>query len=154
MSDEPDALGTRLVAAVTEAGLTLAVAESLTGGALSARFAALPDASEWFRGGVVAYSRAVKHDLLRVPPGPVVSERAAATMAEGVARVLDADVALAVTGVGGPDPQDGQEPGTVWMAVSRDGATHTRGVSFAGDPEAVVRQTCAGAFGWLVELLA
>jgi len=139
--------------ALDGAGRTFAVAESLTGGSLSARFAAADDSSSWYRGAVVSYSRAVKHHLLHVPKGPVVSETAAAAMAEGVCRALDADVALAVTGAGGPDPQDGQPPGTVWMAVHdrEAGTTVTREARFHGDPSEVVRSTCDEAVDWLLQ---
>ena len=139
--------------ALDGAGRTFAVAESLTGGGLSCRFAAATDSSSWFRGAVVSYSRAVKHHLLGVPLGPVVSETAAAAMAEGVCRALDADVGLSVTGAGGPDPQDGQPPGTVWMALHDrgSGATVTREARFRGDPEEVVESTCGDAVRWLLE---
>ncbi len=139
--------------AIDGAGRTFAVAESLTGGGLSCRFAAAGDSSSWYRGAVVSYSRAVKHHLLGVPRGPVVSETAAASMAEGVCRALDADVGLAVTGAGGPDPQDGQPPGTVWMALHDrgTGTTMTREARFHGDPEEVVESTCDDAVHWLLE---
>jgi len=100
-------------AALKRSGRTLAVAESLTGGLLASVFARASGSSEWFRGGVVAYSSAVKHDLLDVPEGPVVSAAAARAMASGAGRLLGADVAVAVTGVGGPGQQDGEPPGTV-----------------------------------------
>jgi nicotinamide-nucleotide amidase len=99
-------------------GLTLAVAESLTGGLVSSRLVNVPGASGWFRGGIVSYSTDVKHDLLGVPEGPVVTSAAAAAMAAGVRRRLNADIGLAVTGVAGPDEQEGQPPGTVFMAVA------------------------------------
>jgi PncC family amidohydrolase len=97
---------------------TVGVAESLTGGMLSSRLARRAAASEWFAGGVVSYAPRVKHELLGVGPGPVVSEAAAVDMAEGVRRLLSVDVGAAVTGVGGPDPQDGVAAGTVWAAVT------------------------------------
>jgi nicotinamide-nucleotide amidase len=99
-------------------GLTLAVAESLTGGLVASRLVNVPGASEWFRGGVVSYATDVKYSLLDVPEGPVVSAPAAAAMATGVAAKLGADVGLAVTGVAGPDSQEGHPPGTVFMAVA------------------------------------
>ena len=99
-------------------GLTLAVAESLTGGLVSSRLVNVPGASGWFRGGIVSYATDLKHDLLGVPEGPVVTSEAAAAMAEGVRRRLDADIGLGVTGVAGPDEQEGQRPGTVFMAVA------------------------------------
>ena len=101
-----------------DSGRTVAVAESLTGGMVASALARAEASSEWFRGAVVAYSSEVKHDLLDVPDGPVVSAPAAAAMARGVRRLLAADVAVATTGAGGPSPQDGAAPGTVYLAVS------------------------------------
>jgi nicotinamide-nucleotide amidase len=138
---------------VAELGLTVAVAESLTGGALSASLARMEGSGSWFRGGIVAYSRGVKHEVLGVPEGPVVSEPSAAAMAEGAARLLGADVTVSVTGVGGPDRQDGEPPGTVWMGVSRDGRTTTHLHTFDGQPEDIVDATCQVALRWLREAL-
>jgi PncC family amidohydrolase len=98
--------------------LTLAVAESLCGGLLALRLTETPESGKVFRGGVVAYLTGVKHELLGVPAGPVVSATCAETMASGVARLLDADVALATTGVAGPATQEGQQVGTVFIGYS------------------------------------
>src|SRR4051812_48833777 len=95
--------------------LTIAVAESLTAGRLAAALGAAPAAADWFSGGVVAYSRHVKHTVLGVPDGPVVCKSAADAMAVGVRSLMDADLTVAVTGAGGPDPQDGHPPGSVWF---------------------------------------
>ncbi|MEX2294636.1 MAG: competence/damage-inducible protein A [Acidimicrobiales bacterium] len=103
---------------LAERGLTVAVAESLTGGLVAARMVAIPGASDWFRGGVVAYASDVKHSILEVPDGPVVSEAAAMAMADGVRRLLGADVGLSTTGVAGPTEQEGQPPGTVWLGLA------------------------------------
>jgi nicotinamide-nucleotide amidase len=109
---------------LVEAGQTLAVAESLTGGLIASRIVSIPGASNWFRGGIVSYASDVKRDLLGVGPGPVVSEEAALAMAVGVRDRLGSDFGLSVTGVAGPDAQDGQPVGTVWVGVAdRDGAT-------------------------------
>src|SRR5690606_18503376 len=81
----------------SRAGLQIAVAESLTAGNLAAALGAAPNAGEWFRGGVVAYSRHVKHHVLDVPPGPVVCEDAAEAMAAGVKKMMDATLTVAVT---------------------------------------------------------
>ena len=97
-------------------GVTVAAAESLTGGMISTALAAAGRSSEWFLGSLVAYASEVKHDVLDVPPGPVVSATAASAMARGVRRLLKADVAVAVTGAGGPGGQDGRAPGTVFIA--------------------------------------
>jgi nicotinamide-nucleotide amidase len=102
-------------------GLTLGLAESLTGGLVASRLVNVEGASQWFRGAVVSYASQVKFDLLGVPEGPVVSEAAAKAMAEGVRRVLGADVGLAITGVAGPDGQDDQPPGTVFVGLALPG---------------------------------
>jgi len=149
-----DLVGERLARAVAASGRSLAVAESLTGGSLSARLAALPDASDWYRGSVVAYAPAVKHEVLGVPPVPVVSEPAAVALAEGVAELLGADITVAVTGVGGPGPQDGVPAGTVWMAVHDERGTPTHCFHFEGEPPEIVRQTCDAAVDWLTDRLA
>jgi len=99
-------------------GLTLGVAESLTGGLVGARICDVPGASDVFRGSVVSYASDVKFGLLGVPDGPVVTEDAARAMALGARRVLGADVGIAATGVAGPDPQEGRKPGTVCLAVA------------------------------------
>jgi len=152
-ADEPseDAHVERVAQLLSGAGRTLAVAESLTGGQLSTAFAAAAASSQWYRGAIVAYSSEVKHDLLEVPPGPVVSESCAAAMAQGACARLGADLALSVTGVGGPDPQDDQPPGTVWMAVHdhRHGTTVTKVHHFPGGPDEVVARTCSCAIEWL-----
>ena len=131
-----------IVERITAAGATLAVAESLTGGVLSSELAKRSHASQWYRGAVVAYSADIKHRLLGVRPGPVVSREAALDMAHGVAAMLDATVALAITGVGGPEPQDGHEPGTVWLAITADGQDMAVRLQLDGSPEDVIEQAC------------
>ena len=101
-----------------ERGLTLAVAESVTGGLITARLTDIPGASEVLRGGVVAYASEVKFDVLGVPEGPVVTPETAKAMADGVRRELGADVGLGVTGVAGPDEQEGQRVGTVHLGIA------------------------------------
>ena len=128
----------------------IAVAESLTGGMVASALAAAPQSSKWFRGGVVAYASDVKHDLLDVPPGPVVSAQAARAMAEGVRRLLKADVAVALTGAAGPDGQDDQPPGTVFLALSDDTGTQVEHRYFdRDDPAEVCAEAAAGALGLL-----
>lgn len=114
---------------LTERGLTLAVAESCTGGAIAARFTALPGASAYFRCGVVAYSNEAKHDLLGVDPQAIerhgaVSEEVARQMAEGARRAARADYAVATTGIAGPTGGSELKPvGTVWIAVATPAGT-------------------------------
>ncbi|MGH4034816.1 CinA family protein [Actinomycetota bacterium Odt1-20B] len=104
-------------------GETLAVAESLTGGLVAAEVTEVPGASRVFRGSVTAYATELKRDVLGVD-GALLAERGAVDaevarqMAAGVRRALGADWGLATTGVAGPDPQDGQEVGTVFVAVA------------------------------------
>jgi nicotinamide-nucleotide amidase len=107
-----------------EHGLTLAVAESLTGGLVSGRLTAIPGASDVFRGAVVSYASEVKFDLLEVSSGPVVNEPAAIEMAEGVQRLLGADVGLSLTGVAGPTEQDGVPVGTVCIGLALPTGSH------------------------------
>lgn len=140
-------------AALKHSGRTLAVAESLTGGLLASAFARASGSSEWFRGGIVGYSSAVKYDLLGVPDGPVVSEAAAVAMARGAGRLLGADVAVAVTGVGGPDPQDGEPPGTVWAATWPDQLGGAVLLRLSGSPESICEQVCAQTVRILQERL-
>ncbi|MDA2946169.1 MAG: competence/damage-inducible protein A [Actinomycetota bacterium] len=102
---------------LADRGWTLGVAESVTGGLVTGRLTAVPGASKVLRGGIVSYASEVKFDLLDVPEGPVVTEEAALAMAHGVRRVTSADVGLALTGVAGPDSQDGMRPGTLFAAV-------------------------------------
>jgi nicotinamide-nucleotide amidase len=153
MPETEDAVISAIGDILSERLATLAVAESLTGGELSARFACAEGSSEWYRGGVVAYASEVKHALLDVPDGPVVSEVAVTAMAEHVADLLGADVAVSVSGVAGPAAQDDQPPGTVWLAVRVGGRTHTRLEHFAGDPPDIVEATMRGASAWLLALL-
>ncbi len=97
---------------------SLALAESFTGGLIASRIVAVPGASRWFRGGVVAYGRETKREVLRIPAGPVVSAQAAADMAKGALELFGADVALATTGVAGPDPQESHPPGTAFVGIA------------------------------------
>jgi len=121
--------------ALRQRGWTLALAESLTGGLIGARLTAVPGASDVFRGGLVSYAGDVKFNLLDVPEGPVVSEEAVTAMARGAAKLLGADCAIAVTGVAGPDPLDGEDPGTVWMATLVNGEVAATRVKFPFDRE-------------------
>ncbi len=118
-------------------GATLAVAESLTGGLVAARLVTVDGASEWFRGGVVAYDPRVKFEVLHVPEGPVVTERTAEAMADGVRRLLDADIGLSTTGVAGPASLEGEDPGTVWLGLAIDDDVSAVKVRLPGDRDRV-----------------
>ncbi len=104
-------------------GMTLAVAESLTGGLVAAEITSVPGASKAFRGSVTAYATELKRELLGVDAtllarSGAVDPQVAAEMAAGVRKALGADWGIATTGVAGPDPQDGQPVGTVYVAVN------------------------------------
>jgi len=114
-------------------GLTLAVAESLTGGLMGARIADLPGCGDVYRGGVVAYEAAVKFKLLGVPEGPVVTAAAAEAMAVGVRAAIGVDVGLATTGVAGPDEQEGQRVGTVFIGLALGDLVMSERVHLPGD---------------------
>ena len=135
---DEESMEVAVAAQLLDRGLTLGVAESLTGGLIASRLVNVAGASAWFRGGVVAYAEQVKFDVLGVPVGPVVSEKAAAAMAEGVRRVTRADVGLGITGVAGPDDQEGVAPGTIFVGLCLpDGETLTRELRLPGDRERV-----------------
>jgi nicotinamide-nucleotide amidase len=135
-------------------GLSVAAAESLTSGLIASRLGAGPDASEWFRGSVVAYQEPVKFDVLGVRPGPVVTPECAEGMARGVGRLLGADVAVAATGVGGPEPSEGKPAGTVYVAVSVRDSTTVRELGLEGDPEEILEATADHALELLATTLA
>jgi nicotinamide-nucleotide amidase len=130
---------------------TVAVAESLTSGSLAGHLGAAPKASEWFAGGVTAYASTVKFEVLGVDPGPVITATCARQMADGVARLTHADFGVAVTGVGGPDPEEGHPAGTVFAAVNTPERTEATKYHFTGDPAAVVKKATRQA---LIILLA
>jgi nicotinamide-nucleotide amidase len=126
---------------LAERGATVAVAESLTGGLLGAELTAMPGSSATFAGGVIAYATPLKHSLLGVPEDLLAAHGAvhpevAAAMARGVRERLGASYGLAVTGVAGPEPQDGQPVGTVHVAVADSGGdvwTRSPGLPVAAD---------------------
>ena len=111
-------------------GLTLATAESMTGGLIATRLTEVPGSSRAFLGSVVSYANSVKQEILNVPEGPVISEQAVLSMAIGVCEALGADVSVAVTGVAGPASQEGQEPGVVWIGTCVDGEAKAVEVRF------------------------
>jgi nicotinamide-nucleotide amidase len=116
---------------------TLGVAESVTGGLIASRLVSVPGASAWFRGGVVSYASDVKGSVLGVPDGPVVSADAAIAMAHGARRVLGSTIGLAVTGVAGPEPQEDQPPGTVFVGLAIGEASQHASLTLPGDRQRV-----------------
>ena len=134
--------------------VTLGLAESLTGGLASSRLVNVPGASRWFRGSVVSYASEVKFAVLGVPEGPVVSEEAARAMAEGARKVLESDVGLSITGVAGPDAQDGQPPGRCsWVWLGPGVPTESFGFNVPGDRDRVRQYATIAALDLLRRML-
>jgi nicotinamide-nucleotide amidase len=140
-----DAAAERLGKNLAATGRTIAVAESLTGGLLVQALARVEGSGDWLLGGVVAYHRQVKHEVLGVTAEIVVSDAAARQMASGVRQLLGADVAIAVTGAAGPDPQDGRPPGTVFVGVDAGDGPTVAELSLQGEPEEICARTVVEA---------
>ena len=141
-------------------GLSIATAESCTGGLVAAHLTSVPGASDVFRGGIVAYENDVKLAQLGVPEETLaghgaVSAETAAAMATGARKSLGADVAVAVTGVAGPAGGTPEKPvGLVYLHVSAPGAEEGRELQFSGDREAIRRRATAAALHLLRSLLS
>lgn len=133
---------------------SFAVTESVTGGLVGGRITAVPGASRTFRGGIVSYASDVKFEVLDVDVGPVVSEKAAIQMAIGAQELLGADVALALTGVAGPDEQDGQPVGTLCIGVAfPDGETVSTTVMLPGQRDQMRQMSVISSLSYLRGLL-
>ena len=153
-----------LIRGLTERGLTVAVAESLTGGLLAAELIRPAGASAVVTGGVVAYATDIKRSLLNVDAAllaehgavhPLVAEQ----MAAGVRQLLSidgrpADIGVATTGVAGPDPQDGRAPGTVFLGLSTSGGSRSLGLTLSGDRDTIRRDTVTAAVDFLTAITA
>ena len=143
-----------------ERGLTLAVAESCTGGLLGHTVTSVAGSSGYFLGGVIAYSNRVKTDLLNVDPTTIaqegaVSEPVAGLMAAGVRTALGADVGLSTTGIAGPaGGTDEKNVGLVFISLATEGDCRTERFEFGGDRAAVKEASCGAAMRMLVEFLA
>jgi PncC family amidohydrolase len=130
-------------------GWRVAAAESCTAGLVLKALTDVPGSSRYVLGGVVAYADRVKHDLLGVDEALLsehgaVSEPVARAMAEGVARVVGAEVGIAITGIAGPDGGTPAKPvGTVWVAVAVPGIPTWAGISHFGGDRAAVREQAA-----------
>jgi nicotinamide-nucleotide amidase len=119
---------------------TIATAESCTAGRVAEVLACVEKASEFLRGGLIAYQEPMKRELLGVTARSVLSTEAAEQMAAGAAALFGADVAVSTTGVAGDADEDGSPPGTVYIATSVDGAVSSRVHRFSGSPEEICDQ--------------
>ncbi len=149
----------RLQDACIAAGLTVATAESCTGGLVAHAITSNPGSSGYFVGGVVSYSNAAKRDLLGVGEDMLashgaVSAQVAVAMAAGAAERLGADIAVAVTGVAGPDGGSADKPvGLVYIAVHDPSGADVRRYHWAGDRAANIEASAAAAIDLLLERL-
>ncbi|GGU34777.1 CinA family protein [Streptomyces coeruleorubidus] len=158
---------TDVVRLLTVKGGTLAVAESLTGGLVAAEITSVPGASKVFRGSVTAYATELKHELLGVDTTLLaargaVDPQVAAQMAAGVRKALGTDWGIATTGVAGPEPQDGQAVGTVFVAVDGPlradsgsaGGGKVEALRLNGDREEIRRESVRSVLALLLKELA
>ena len=158
-----DTLARDVVATLTARGLTIAVAESLTGGLLVAELISVPGASAAVRGGVVAYNTQLKHSILGVSADLLAHQGAvdpdvAAQMAAGVrvACAVDgvpASIGISTTGVAGPDPQDGKAVGTVFVGIATDEGTNILAFHLDGTREAIRRTVVSESLTKLKDIL-
>lgn len=154
--------GSELAAQIHEVlkrrGETVAVAESLTGGLLGATYTSVPGASATFRGGVTAYATLLKVELLGVPEPLLAAQGAvspdvAAAMAAGARDRLGATFGLALTGVAGPDPQDGHPVGEVHVGLAGPEAGVVRSLRLPGDRAAIRTAAVEDALALLRDVL-
>ena len=153
-----DAAARAVLEGLAARGWTVAVAESLTGGLVVSALVDVPGASASVRGGVVAYATDVKASVLGVDAALLATAGAvdpavAAQMAEGVRRLLGADVGIATTGVAGPEPQDGRPVGTVCIAVVTPEGSSVGDLHLAGDRAGIRLQTVQAALSSCLEQL-
>ena len=153
---------TSVIDAALSKGLSIGCAESLTGGLVASSIVAIPGASTVFRGGIIAYDSILKHDLLGVDAAALASEgavtaEAAVAMAEGALNRLGVDIAVATTGVAGPDPDpvSGEKPGTVFIAVAGGGlGTLVRQLSLEGERVDIRQRATTAALQALLDGIA
>lgn len=139
---DDDTMESVVLQLLRERGKTLALAESLTGGLIASRLTAVPGYSDVFRGAVVPYHRDLKQSVLGAPDVPAVSEEMVKAMAEGVCATLGADVGIAVSGVAGPEPHEGLDPGALWIGLHLDGRSEAVNLTLPFDRERIRQFTC------------
>lgn len=153
-----NAVTQEVVALLQERKETITCAESISGGALTAELVSVPGASHVLNGALIAYSNQIKIDELSVPAVlidqfGVVSEEVALAMANGAKAKFSANWAVSLTGVAGPGPSHGVDPGTVWLAIVGPGHQEAVKLSISGDRESVRRGAVESAVGVLARIL-
>jgi nicotinamide-nucleotide amidase len=140
-------------------GLTIAVAESLTGGMFQEQVTSVAGASQILKGGVVCYTNEVKANILRVKEETissdgVVSEACAAELAKNVAEIMGANIGISFTGVAGPDEQEGKPVGTVFIGLHVDGVgTQVKQLLLSGNRDAIRKRSVKYGFYYLIKSL-
>ncbi len=154
-----DSILTEIASALEARGMTLASAESCTGGMVGMLITSLPGSSRFYRGGVVAYSDDLKRELLGVDPESIrlhgaVSAQVAMQMASGVRHVTESDIGIAITGIAGPGGGSPAKPvGTVCLAVDGPGIGQLEMIHVPGDRETVRRNSALRLLEILLESL-
>jgi nicotinamide-nucleotide amidase len=154
-SDQDDTLAKTLGELLEHRSLTIATAESCTGGLIGKLLTDVPGSSSYYLGSVVCYSNAVKERVLGVDVEALeregaVSESVARQLAEGVRERLESDIGLATTGIAGPGGGSEEKPvGTVWLGLSWQGGTETRKLFLPGGREAVRMRSSNLALDWV-----
>ena len=139
-------LAEKLIEEAALRNVTIALAESCTGGMIAGVLTDVPGASKVFLGSAVTYSNEAKTDILGVDPDIIndhgaVSSYCAEKMAEGAKRIFRSEIALSVTGIAGPDGGSAEKPvGTVWFGISSNDATYTLKKQFSGE-RALIRNS-------------
>ena len=150
----------RLAEVLVDQGLTLATAESCTGGGLSHLLTTIPGASAFFIGGIIAYQNDIKVKFLGVPQATLVEHGAvssptAGAMAEGCRNRFSTDIAVSITGIAGPDGGSPEKPvGLVFVAVAVDQHTRVAEHIFPGNREQVRQAAIAAALDQILEAIA
>lgn len=147
----------KLLLLCREKGVTLATAESCTGGMIGATLTSIPGSSDVFVGGIISYANTAKENLLGVPRETIaahgaVSEECAEAMAKGAQKALGATIAVSVTGIAGPGGESREKPvGLVHFGVATEHTVLNGKRNFSGDREIVRLKTVAAALALLEE---
>jgi nicotinamide-nucleotide amidase len=155
VAEGEETIDTVVAALFREKGLTLSLAESCTGGLIAARITDLPGSSAYFLEGAVTYSNETKIRRLQVPPELLekegaVSSATAMAMARGIRKASGSDIALAVTGIAGPEGGSEEKPvGTVFLALAGRSDCTSKRYQFSGDRERIRRMSAFTALDWL-----
>lgn len=150
-------LAERLIEESASRNMTIALAESCTGGLIAGSLTDVPGASKVFLGSAVTYSNEAKTGILGVDPGIIndhgaVSSQCAAKMAEGAKRIFRSQIALSVTGIAGPDGGSEEKPvGTVWFGISSNDGTYTFKKQFNGERDLIRGSAVKEALAALLE---